>query len=212
MLTGYYRGFTLLELLVVLTLLMILSGTAIYAYEGLEEQGRDNAVVYEMSQIRNALLQFRRDSGSHDFPGQGQYDCDDAPTADSNSINPAIEPQLPSSVASLSSADKVTWCRSEVNFWMLFKDPLAKGWNRDTHRGWNGPYLLQKDQPLDYENLSAVWGIVDAYGNPYLLKDLDNDDKARIVSTGANGVYEGEGSMPCFAPAASDDQVLCLLK
>ncbi len=202
------RGFTLMELLVALTLLIILSGSIIYAYEGLEEQGRYDAVRYEMAQIRNALLQFRRDSGGKDFPGQGIYDCDDDLNGDSNIINPAIDSQLPDEIADLGSSEKVAWCRSEANFWMLFVDPLAKGWNKDTHRGWNGPYLLQKNHPEEDD----VFAIIDAYGHPYLLKDAGDEDKARIVSTGGDGVDAGEAANPCAAAGNSDDQVLCLLK
>ena len=207
------HGFTLLELLVVLTLLIIVSGSALFMYEGLETQGRDDTVRFEMAQMRNALLQFRRDSGSRDFPGQGIYDCDDDPSADSNTINPDIDPQLPSIVASLTSVEKVAWCRSSANFWMLFQDPLAKGWNRDTHRGWNGPYLRQKNPPFDFENNPAVWGINDAYGNPYRLLDAGDTDKARIVSAGSDGVYDGlNTTTPCAVPVNSDDLVLCLIR
>ncbi len=68
-------GFMLLELLMVVALLAVPVGLALLGYEGIQEQGRDESTLFEMAEIRKALLQFRRDSGTNDFPGQGQYAC-----------------------------------------------------------------------------------------------------------------------------------------
>ena len=137
------RGFTLLELLVVISLLAILAGFSISAYDGVQDDANYDAAIFEMAEIRNALLQFRRDSGTNDFPGQGIYAC-------TNAIN------FPSEAGSGSA--RLDWCNHPANFWMLFINPLDDpstssdeegAWNIDTKRGWNGPYLQRKSGYVD---------------------------------------------------------------
>lgn len=113
-------------------------------------------------------------------------------------------------------------------------------WDKDTHRGWNGPYL---------DNVGENFAFKDAWYDPnkatpthvYLLKTpgLDSspqtlwckedgtacqatmdainyvpDNGARIVSSGPNGADEGDNTTNICEKhdAASDDIVLCLLK
>lgn len=190
-------GFTLLEMVVVIALLGIISGTVLLGYEGVQEQGREEMTRFEMAEIRKALLQFRRDSGSHDFPGQGIYDC----TGD---------------------ATQIAWCQSPANFWMLFDDPIGVDWNDDTKRGWHGPYLRNQFTVVNYEAVTGLQGVVDPYNNPYLMLGLgveDEDDEPRLVSMGANGEYDSEDDgeddgeddyNPCLAK--DDDVVVCLLR
>ncbi len=159
-------GFTLLELLVVIALLALVAGAVIVGYSGVQDQGQGDHTRFEMAEIRNALLQFRRDSGSRDFPRQGVYDCTTIPSAN-------FPPE-----AGATSAEQIAWCQSPANFWMLFEDPLGNGWNADTKRGWNGPYLQRKSGYVDVgDNLSPdgtgspftgtlvekVWGIASTY-------------------------------------------------
>ncbi len=212
-------GFTLLELLVVISLLAIVSGSVVLGYEDVQSQGREYNTDFEMAELRKALLQFRRDSGSNHFPHDGVYDCDNDPDSETYIPNPAIDPNFPtdfpSDVASLSAADRVSWCKNSANFWMLFDNPLGKPWNKDRRRGWNGPYLRNRQIPVDFDTESALAGILDPYGNPYLLEDMNTED-ARIVSMGQNGLYEGENAsnacLPNDASDVSDDRILCLLK
>ena len=211
-------GFTLLELLVVLALLAIMAGMALVSYQGIEEQGRTDTTKFEMAELRKALLQFRRDSGSRDFPGQGGYDCDDDPTAETNTPNPNFPLSFSASVGSMSDPDFLTWCRSTNNFWMLFIDPFegtgGYQWNEDTHRGWNGPYLQNKGQPVSASSLGIIPVVKTPYydnshDNTYLLIDLSNDASASIVSAGANHTL---GSISDCNSDQPDDTVLCLLR
>ncbi len=204
-------GFTLLELLVVITLLGIISGSVVLSYDDLQDQGREDVVRFEMAEMRKALLQFRRDSGSNDFPTQGQYDCTDTANGNPGDVNPLMS--FPP-VAGSSDAEIIAWCQSPANLWMLFTDPFgrleADQWNEDTKRGWNQGYLRSRHAYLDYLTMSDLWGLSDPYGNPYLLQTPDLPH-ARLVSTGVDGVYDGiNGTNICLAN--NDDVVLCLLQ
>jgi prepilin-type N-terminal cleavage/methylation domain-containing protein len=163
-------GFTLMELLTVISLMAIIATMAITSYDGTQEQGRYDVTKFEMNQIRKALLQFRQDSGSNDFPMQGVYDCTDSANGNNTEINPAIDAQLPTE-AGTTDAGKIAWCQHPANFWMLFENPLATDWNIDTKRGWNGPYLQRKDGYLTLDsnttNIADIatpgWAIADPY-------------------------------------------------
>lgn len=202
-------GFTLIEILVVIFVLAAIAGAVVLSFDGVQNQGRIDATKFEMAELRKALLKFRHDSGSRDFPGQGIYDCDNDPSADTNIINPLIDPNLPTDIASLSSAAKVDWCLSEANFWMLFEDPLATGWNADTHRGWNGPYLRNKQASITYSGIDNIRSISTPYNTPYLLIDLSNDNSAAIVSIGEN---DSSGAINACSSTDDDDSVVCLLR
>jgi hypothetical protein len=51
------------------------------------------------------------------------------------------------------------------------------------------------------------------WGRPYLLFELNDPARARLVSMGADGIYGGQaGTDACVKPANSDDLVLCLTR
>jgi prepilin-type N-terminal cleavage/methylation domain-containing protein len=204
---AYESGFTLLELLLVIALLSVTAGVVVQGYEGVQDQGRYDAARFEMAELRKALLQFRRDSGTNDFPGQGIYDCTDVTNNNPSSVNPDMI--FPAEAGS-TDAEKIAWCQSPANFWMLFADPLGNGWNPDTHRGWHGPYLQRKSGLISYGSIDDVWGIADPYQSPFIL--MGNDDETHIVSFGPDKTHDGEDAIPCEPPVGSDDTVLCLLQ
>lgn len=182
-------GFTLLELLVVITLLVIIAGFSLSAYEDVQDQAGHDAVIYEMAELRNALLQFRRDSGTNDFPRHGIYECTDIANGNPTDINPDIDSQLPTEAGG-SDAAKIAWCQHPANFWMLFINPFDDvtttaveegGWNPDTKRGWNGPYLQRKSGYVDMDKdllmggsgtltsgavIANLWGISSPFVTP----------------------------------------------
>jgi prepilin-type N-terminal cleavage/methylation domain-containing protein len=204
-------GFTLLELLLVIALLSVTAGVVVQGYEGVQDLGRYDAARFEMAELRKALLQFRRDSGTNDFSGQGIYDCTDAANDNPAGVNPDMD--FPAE-AGTTDAEKIAWCQSPANFWMLFTDPFGRSqeaqWNPDTHRGWHGPYLQRKSGLISYGNVDDVWGIADPYQSPFIL--MGNDDEAHIVSFGPDKTHGGEDAIPCEPSAGSDDTVLCLLQ
>jgi prepilin-type N-terminal cleavage/methylation domain-containing protein len=254
-------GFTLLELLLVVTLLSVTAGIMMPGYEGVQDQGRYDTTRFEMAELRKALLQFRRDSGSNDFPGQGIYDCTALAEAAIDNGRPdtwPVPPSVPPVSDATNKSDWIAWCEHPANFWMLFVDPLGNGWDPDTRRGWNGPYLQRKSGYVDVgDNLQRsgignpaagnvivnLWGIASPYlsapvgansylawrprptvdaddyernGTPYLLFDLDDDEQARIVSLGVDGIYESQDSPSCEQILDSEglprDDILCLLR
>lgn len=173
-------GFTLIELLLVITLLAVLAVAAISAFDGTEDEARFDVTQHQLAQLRDALLQFRRDSGSNHFPKQGVYDCDDDPNVDSDTPNPKLE--FPSWLDSLTAQQKVDWCRHPANFWMLVEYPFADDenrWSADRKRGWNGPYIRKTDYlELGNDNrlgLPITQAPLRAIADPYDYRHFDED-------------------------------------
>ncbi len=168
-------GLTLMELLTVITLMALIATVAMTSYEGTQEQGSYDVTKFEMNQIRKALIQFRKDSGTNSFPTQGSYGCTDE-------INGGLVSQSNSEFyfpdeAGINHTQKIAWCEHQANLWMLFTNPFdidanpQKQWNIDTKRGWNGPYLQRKDGYLTLSDntvnltdiATPVWAIADPY-------------------------------------------------
>ena len=226
-------GFTLLELLVVITLLAILSSVALMSNDGVRDQAEVDATKYEMAELRKALLQFRQDTGA--FPGQGVYACGDlvagAEAQDAANGAGTWPAGAPAAVVA-TPAPWVAWCNSPANLWMLFIDPIPDGsgaWNPDTKRGWHGPYLTKSGPGyVDVGSESNVRGIADGFaspaflwrvrptdtetvqaGSPYVLLELAGVD-ARVASFGPDAADDGVNADKCLPN--DDDIVLCLLK
>jgi prepilin-type N-terminal cleavage/methylation domain-containing protein len=206
-------GFTLLELLVVIALLAIAAGTVMISFDGVQEQGRIDATKFEMAELRKALLQFRRDSGSNDFPTQGVYDCTDFSNGGlATNPNSNFPLSFSASVAAMSNAEFISWCKSTDNFWMLFIDPFeraeANQWNEDTHRGWNGPYIQNRYGAISTSSIDNIPSVISPYQSSYLLFNLDIST-ASIVSMGEN---KTSGTITDCSSDDEDDYVVCLLQ
>jgi prepilin-type N-terminal cleavage/methylation domain-containing protein len=206
-------GFTLLEMLVVITVLGLIAGVAVLGLNGVTDQSRADTTNFEMAELRKALLQFRRDSGSRDFPTQGVYDCTDSANGGLiTDINSNFPLSFSASVAAMSNAEFIIWCQSPENFWMLFIDPFERPtqdqWNEDTRRGWNGPYLQNKYGAVSNSSIDTIPSVITPYQTPYLLFDLSTAN-ASIISMGENDTL---GAISACSSGDDDDYVLCLLK
>ncbi len=121
-------GFTLLELLAVITLLGLLAVVAVTSLDGVEDDSSIRITKIEMSELRNALRQFKRDV--RHFPD---------------------EVSSPSTYDEQNRVRLLVQCSDDIatnpdNF-----DTGCSPWSIDTARGWNGPYVLS-------EGIADSWG------------------------------------------------------
>ena len=188
-------GFTLVELLVVITLLGVLAIGIVVSLDGVEDDANVRLTKAEMSELRKALLQFKRDVGH--FPGFSSP----FPPAENEVLNLLKDCQADDAPEDAADPNRLTY------------DTGCREYNIDTGRGWNGPYALP-----ERINNSVTPGYYDGWGNPYYLIEPDDatpgQGVARIISYGPNRSYEGENVTDVCAPfdANSDDIVLCLVQ
>jgi len=73
------KGFTLVELLVVISLIGILMGILLVAYQGTRKSSRDGRRKADLEQIRSALEICRTDKGGYptSLPSGGGINCSD---------------------------------------------------------------------------------------------------------------------------------------
>ena len=135
------RGFTVLELLVVVAILAAVAFVAGGRFTGVREQANDQLVRTEMQTIAKAIRQFRQDTGY--YPKTGPFNL----AAHGGSIPYT---NLPTRAGSTNAA-RDRWFYSPANFSQLFSpvSPLdgsvpehqLEHWDPETGRGWRGPYL-----------------------------------------------------------------------
>ncbi len=201
------HGFTLLELLVVITLLSIIATVGLFSYEGSEDEARLATTRFEMDEIRKALLQFRKDTG--EFPCrvfvEGIYEPDSIEMSQLNFSSLSATP---------TAADYRTWCsngyeslnntnHADNALSMLRRFPFDTGdpdyrmllWDLDLRRGWRGPYLDKNE------------ALLDGWGNNYRLLDPELDFgiayRCRINSSN-DGYAETGGVYDCLSPDDDD--------
>ena len=68
------RGFTLIESLVVVTMMMVIVAIAVTSYASVSKKNRDNRRMSDLERIRTALELFRQEDlgGSYPAPSSGQ--------------------------------------------------------------------------------------------------------------------------------------------
>lgn len=98
-------GFTLLELIIVMAVLGTIAGGAILMVGQTEESAQCKIGLVEVCEIREALIQFKKDTGS--LPKRGVF----ALTTEGGSVPVPVE-----------GSD---WFHSPANFSQLFENPLS---------------------------------------------------------------------------------------
>jgi prepilin-type N-terminal cleavage/methylation domain-containing protein len=139
-------GFTLLELLVVIAVLVALAGGVVLALGDVMNESASQVARTEMLEIKNALLRFRADTGF--LPRQGPFELVDTDPTD------PMDTCIPSAAIGsvpLPAAGRAWFC-SPANMDALYTNPLSgtghplETWQPDTARGWRGPYLTQQGE------------------------------------------------------------------
>lgn len=203
-------GFTLIEILLVIVLLGIVSIAAINAFDGNEDQARENVTRLEMAELQKALLQSRRDN--RELPCMVYRQGDFSP----NTINDVNAHEnyndftngfdltpVPADAAAWQD-----WCQDDFSntsgetiasnalvMLNMFPYDIAEFdfllWNGSTQQGWNGPYISRE-------------GLTDSWGNPYILLDPELTYGARyrcLVNSGGDD-YDLTGDLyDCRTPS-----------
>lgn len=226
-------GFTLTEMTVVIGVLAALGGLAIYAAGDMREQSLTQLTMVEMQKIKQALLQYKQDTGSLPAPahpadfsllyqqgsqldweavnargwrgpyltraGEGWVDVGDGISAN-GSGNPATVAATALSVQGVADpfAAPPATPASEPGSYAPCEE------SSDNSPGPTGLCVL------DWRTASGLVTHT-RWGRPYLLFDMTDKDKARIVAMGPNGQYEGTNGSDACLPNG-DDVVLCLLR
>lgn len=217
----YQTGFTLVEILLVIVLLGIVSIAAINAFDGNEDQARENVTRLEMAELQKALLQFRRDN--RELPCQVFVDSPEnkrfTPYISSSDFSSDMdrltfsseEPTVPSEPNSFSTY--ALWCsdsllnsqsedvnQSDNALSMLIRFPFALNsgnsdllWDKSRQLGWNGPYISEE-------------AITDGWGNPYKLLDPELDYNQRFLcADDGSGAYDLSSNFYDCLPAEQID-------
>lgn len=222
---SHIGGFTLLEMLVVIAILAALGGAMLLSADNLREGALRQVAQTEMQKVKQALLQYRQDIG--DFPApshpadfaalyeQGSLPIWDASTGrgwrgpylsqageglvdvgDDVVANGAGSPVLGNTVTELRGvADPFVAAPTQLGNYRACEE------DED-----NSPNTCL----LDWRTATGL-STHSRWGRPYLLFDLGDRNKARLVSMGPDGIYGGVNATDACAPNA-DDLVLCLLR
>lgn len=193
------RGFTLVELLVVITLVGLLAMGIVISLDGVDDDAMERLTKAEMSELRKALLQFKRDVGH--FPG-------------ASSPFPPAEDEILDLLKECQSEDVPVDGADENR--LTYDAGCLRPYNIDTGRGWNGPYAMPERM-----GDPVISGYFDAWGRAYRMYDqgdaVPGNGLARIVSFGLDGQdgvpgSPNSGAADCGPIAGSDDIVLCLVQ
>lgn len=139
------NGFTLLEVLIVVTLLALVGGAVIYSQGKVREELGERLSDYESSTLYKALKQFRRDTGY--YPKQGPFALESP--GGPGEIDPANANHWPAFLSDKNSAERTKWFNHPANFYQLIlgDSPLKstghalESFSIQTGRGWRGPYI-----------------------------------------------------------------------
>jgi prepilin-type N-terminal cleavage/methylation domain-containing protein len=221
------HGFTLIELVIVVGILALVAMVAFSLTISTDEAVSHDLVQAEIRNLRDAILQFKRDTGF--LPRTGPFDLVTAVPPGEVAVPPEGE----------------AWFDHPANFDQLMRQPVntdgdpVRPWNIDLGRGWRGPYLQNMEgwvdvggdlqlngdgSPVQGPIPDRVRGVADPFihdcvgsylvwydhpyefeeervvtrcGRPYYFFDwhLEGEELknwARVVSSGANGIYESQ--------------------
>lgn len=223
------QGFTLLELLIVVSIMATVAGAIVFSVGGIEQTSKRSLAVSEMQSIKDALLRFRRDTGK--FPTQDNpadflalYQQQSEASWNIDTSRGWRGPYLTRKGEGL--VDLGDNLKNDGNGNPSVIDTAAKTNVRsvaDPFIHWpvkNGGYTRCRDSNADDDCLldwrtQASDPRHQRWGRPYLVFELDSPANARLMSMGPNGRYE---SAACAGVACEqcvldgDDILLCLTR
>ncbi len=144
-----HAGYSLLELLVVVSILVAVALIATGSMDGVDRAAQANIVSAEMLEIAKAIKQFKADTGY--YPGQGPFALlEDVNVGAYTCANDAADSPGAVDIDDPSIVSRA-WFESPANLVQLLERPilctghplawLADDWDPVTRRGWRGPYL-----------------------------------------------------------------------
>lgn len=240
------RGFTMLELMIVVAVLAAVAGAVIFAHSATEHTVKTNLAYSEMQEIKQALLRFRQDTGH--FPDPVAPAEGGASPANFSALfvqglesawNPAARRgwrgpylrefgegrvDIGDDLLNDGSGNPVTVNVAAIANIRGVADPFAAyptlpaSYTRCDETPANTACLLDwrtlaDDGDGDDDDGDRAFA---KHGRPYLAFDLDDNNRARLMSMGPNGRYEGitcAVTAPCNQCAANGDDILmCLLR
>lgn len=224
----YQRGFTILELIIVIGLLAAVSYGALAAYDGVREDALAQVAETEMAEIVKALKQYKQDMGR--FPEQ-LHPADFTSLQIGQILDGGVYRDL---------EDEEKWNPDTQRGW---RGPYINGQGNGYVDVGNGlsddgtgsaavgavvtPRFKGVADPFEKPPVSDTWfkwypcascEAFSTHGRPYYLFDADDLNKARVVSAGLDGQYVAKvlgASNRCedvynLLTDEDDDLVMCL--
>lgn len=247
-LRGGQIGFTMIELLLVVSILAIVGSIVIVNFTSGDNSVRSNvketSARFEMEQLRQALLNYKKDNFSFPIP-TSTVDLSflfDNPYNESDSLHSWNNdyqsgwrgPYLTTGDSGVvdigdsldGSGDPHIISTAAKKLQRAVPDPFTQYPVYNNSQSNNCVVYLDGtigvDENSGNENCLFDWRPVGSddgvepflkFGRPYLVFDLNNISKARIVSMGENGIYESGTVEPgenCQDSREGDDLMLCL--
>lgn len=192
-------GFTLVEVIVVLAVVLLLTGIAVPMISGYMEDGRRARAAAEVKMLGAAVLSFQKDVGGH--PARNSTGTD-------NRLNVLLTgPSIPSANPWRTGHRFATWGMNastgdRIDNHLLVNAPggnAAAAYPTTGELRWRGPYL-PTGSPLD------------PWGRPYVINVISgwstsatNNRKVFVLSAGENGVIDTNFNATALDEIAGDD-------
>jgi prepilin-type N-terminal cleavage/methylation domain-containing protein len=167
------RGFTLLELVIVVSILAILAGTVVSMLETTADGATVDATRAELATLRDACMRWKSDLGFYPVAATTAPDADaqasplyDLTVSDPTLLSPSDQAQLVARGYASSKNGQLT----------------VVPWNPTSRRGWRGPYVTS----LRTTVVGTTGNLLDPWMRAYRYQP---DGTFVLTSAGPDGVF-----------------------